>query len=299
LVAISFFLMPASAAAQESPAPVAPVNSWIQSKSASGIRASEAGIELRRGKGWIFTSALYADFALDVEFRIVDQGTQARLFVRAYPGDVPGAGSYSINLSDAVEGSAALASINSGRRDASATIEARRSSMRAVGEWQRLEVTCRGRSLQVSLNGSPIDAVDDVVPVEGVLGLAPNTGRLELRGLRLREYSPPAPPDLVADPGRGLYEPDHKSVSPPKLTKEFKPNYTASAMARKIQGVVRLKAVVLKDGTIGEVRVTRTLDRELDREAIAVIKKWRFSPALRDGSPVEVLVEIEMSFTLR
>lgn len=100
--------------------------------------------------------------------------------------------------------------------------------------------------------------------------------------------------------GGGPYRPGNGVVSP-RLLVEVKPSYTADAMRAKIQGVVTLEAIVLPDGSVGNVRVTRSLDQTfgLDQEAIKTVKKWRFSPGTRLGQPVPVLVEIEMTFTLR
>jgi len=98
----------------------------------------------------------------------------------------------------------------------------------------------------------------------------------------------------AARPGNG--------ISSPRLIKEVKPNYTADAMRAKIQGVVTLEAVVLADGSVGPVRVTRSLDPNfgLDQEAERTVKLWRFEPGTnRLGERVPVLVEIEMTFTLR
>jgi protein TonB len=68
-----------------------------------------------------------------------------------------------------------------------------------------------------------------------------------------------------------------------------------------VHGSVFLEAVVLTDGTVGEVRVVRSLDKEhgLDDQAVKTVKKWRFTPGKRNGIAVPVVVEIQMSFTLR
>jgi protein TonB len=103
----------------------------------------------------------------------------------------------------------------------------------------------------------------------------------------------PWPPAGVSRPGG--------EVTAPRLDKEFKPKYTAAAMRARVQGNIAMEAVVLADGTVGEVRVTRSLDREygLDDEAVRTLKKWLFKPGTRDGVAVPVLVEVEMTFTLR
>jgi protein TonB len=80
-----------------------------------------------------------------------------------------------------------------------------------------------------------------------------------------------------------------------------KPAYTPEAMQARIQGVVTLEAVVLPDGTVGEVRVVRSLDRTfgLDQQAIKAVKEWRFRPGSRRGRPLPMIVVAELSFTLR
>ena len=100
--------------------------------------------------------------------------------------------------------------------------------------------------------------------------------------------------------GGGVFRPGNGVISP-RLIQEVKPSYTADAMRAKIQGVVTLEAVVMPDGSIGNVQITRSLDPTfgLDQEAVKTVKKWRFAPGTRFGQAVAVLVEIEMTFTLR
>ncbi len=87
----------------------------------------------------------------------------------------------------------------------------------------------------------------------------------------------------------------------PTVLKEVKPSYTAEAMRAKVQGSVMVQAVVREDGTVGQVRVLRSLDRTfgLDEEAIEAVRHWRFNPGTRQGRRVAVIVEIELMFTLR
>jgi len=71
-------------------------------------------------------------------------------------------------------------------------------------------------------------------------------------------------------------------------------------MRAKIQGSVVLECVVQTDGTVGDVRVVRSLDVTygLDEEAIKAAKQWKFAPGTRNGEPVPVMVSIELTFTL-
>ena len=95
------------------------------------------------------------------------------------------------------------------------------------------------------------------------------------------------------------YKIGEEGVKAPKLIREVKPQYTASAMDRNVQGTVEVDAVVLSDGTVGDVTIKRSLDAELDEEAIKATKQWRFSPGTKDDKAVDVQVSIELTFTLR
>lgn len=106
--------------------------------------------------------------------------------------------------------------------------------------------------------------------------------------------------DAVSWPVTGVERPG-QGVSSPILLHETKPNYTAAAMRARIQGVVVMECVVEVDGSIGPVRVTRSLDTVygLDDEAVRTLRQWRFRPGTREGTPVRVAVAVEISFTLR
>jgi TonB family protein len=100
--------------------------------------------------------------------------------------------------------------------------------------------------------------------------------------------------------GGGVYRPGN-GVTLPVVIREVKPQYTSDAMRAKVQGTVLLECVVRPDGSVGEVKVTRSLDSTfgLDSEAMKAARGWRFRPGTRQGEPVAVLVTIELTFTLR
>jgi TonB family protein len=90
-------------------------------------------------------------------------------------------------------------------------------------------------------------------------------------------------------------------VTIPTVVKQVRPAYTADAMRAHLAGTVVVECVVETDGSVGSVRVRRSLDavNGLDDEAVKAAKQWRFRPGTKDGVPVRVLVTIELSFTLR
>ncbi len=102
--------------------------------------------------------------------------------------------------------------------------------------------------------------------------------------------------------GGGAYQIGN-GVSSPVLVKEVKPNYTGDAMRAKLQGVVEMECIVLPDGTVDpkSIKITRSLDSTfgLDQQAIVAVKQWRFRPGTFKGQPVPVIVNVELTFTLR
>jgi TonB family protein len=98
-----------------------------------------------------------------------------------------------------------------------------------------------------------------------------------------------------------VYASKQAGVTNPKLVKEVKPRYTADAMRAKIQGTVKLEAIVRPNGAVTDIKVIQSLDKDLglDNEAIEAMKKWEFKPGTKDGKPVAVRIEAEMSFRLK
>lgn len=107
-------------------------------------------------------------------------------------------------------------------------------------------------------------------------------------------------PGFGGGTGGGAYRPG-AGITLPVVLREVKPAYTADAMRAKVQGSVWLECIVMPDGSVGEVKVTRSLDPifGLDQEAIKAAKMWRFRPGMRQGEPVPVIITIELTFTLR
>jgi TonB family protein len=90
-------------------------------------------------------------------------------------------------------------------------------------------------------------------------------------------------------------------VTGPQLVRQVRPNYTGEAMRARIEGTVALEAVVMADGSVGDVKVVRSFDPDfgLNQEAIRTVKLWRFIPGSRRGQAVPVAVNVELTFRLR
>ena len=90
-------------------------------------------------------------------------------------------------------------------------------------------------------------------------------------------------------------------VTPPVPVASVKPQYTVPARQAKIQGTVRIRCVVSRDGVCTDVAVVQSIDRQLglDDAAIEALHGWRFKPALVRGTPVAARVFVDFTFALR
>jgi bla regulator protein blaR1 len=100
------------------------------------------------------------------------------------------------------------------------------------------------------------------------------------------------------DADREVHKPGGRVVAP-KLIRDVKPQYSARAMQEKVQGEVLLECVVKADGTVGDTKIVKSLDPDLDKAALDATAQWVFEPGTRDGKPVNVLVTITIAFTLK
>ncbi len=100
-----------------------------------------------------------------------------------------------------------------------------------------------------------------------------------------------APPHTL-EPGEYVY---HEVE--PALAVQVKPVYPEFAVQAQVEGTVLLWARVETDGTVGEVRVRKSVPL-LDEAAVAAVRRWRFTPALASGKPVAVWVSVPVRFSL-
>jgi len=87
-------------------------------------------------------------------------------------------------------------------------------------------------------------------------------------------------------------------VSAPKAIYAPDPEYSEEARKVKHMGTVVLWLVVGPDGKPRDIRVARTLGLGLDEKAIEAVRTWRFDPAMKDGKPVAVQINVEVNFHL-
>jgi len=101
--------------------------------------------------------------------------------------------------------------------------------------------------------------------------------------------------------GPGVARLGDAGLTPPKAVRQVKPQYTPDALRAKIEGGVTLECVVKADGSVGDVRVVKSLDTShgLDDEAVKAAKRWRFTPGRKNGKAVPVVVPLELTYRVR
>jgi protein TonB len=88
-------------------------------------------------------------------------------------------------------------------------------------------------------------------------------------------------------------------IQPPTLVRRVEPTYPPTAVSARLQGIVILEAVVDEEGTVKDVKVLRSVNPLLDREALAAVRQWRYSPVVLNGTPVPFVLSVSLSFSLQ
>jgi TonB family protein len=82
----------------------------------------------------------------------------------------------------------------------------------------------------------------------------------------------------------------------PAAVAEADPAYPLELMKQNIEGKVTLYAVIRSDGSVSDVRVLRSVDDRLDQYACDALARWRFRPATKNGSAVDLEAVVTIPF---
>jgi protein TonB len=112
---------------------------------------------------------------------------------------------------------------------------------------------------------------------------------------------PPPPPPPSAEPVEQSYASKQIRIAgnlqSSRLIEKPEPEYPALARQARIQGTVRFNATITKDGTVGNLSLVSGHPL-LVTAATEAVRRYRYEPTLLNGEPVEVLTQIDVSFTL-
>jgi alkaline phosphatase D len=85
-------------------------------------------------------------------------------------------------------------------------------------------------------------------------------------------------------------------VTPPQLVKHVEANFADEALRARVRGLILIGMIVEKDGIPSHVHVIRGLGHGLDEKAVESVTQYRFKPAMMNGAPVRVEVNVEVNF---
>lgn len=171
------------------------------------------------------------------------------------------------------------------------------------------QLTPKGLVLPSAIPQRPVIIQDpDFVPaagagigVPGGFGDSSGTGNGVIDSL-LASNSAQTPPLALAKPAAPLVPTTRIRlgglVEQGKLISGPRPVYPILAKTARIEGTVRLDAVIARDGTVLNLRAVSGPPL-LIPAALAAVKQWVFHPTSLNGDPVEVATEIEVHFTLQ
>jgi len=105
------------------------------------------------------------------------------------------------------------------------------------------------------------------------------------------------PPAALAKPAKPTQIRVGGQVEAAKAISRPMPDYPPLARLARVQGTVRLEAVIATDGRIQNLKVL-TGHPLLVGAALEAVARWRYQPTLLNGEPVEVVTEIDVNFSL-
>jgi TonB family protein len=87
-------------------------------------------------------------------------------------------------------------------------------------------------------------------------------------------------------------------VAAPRILSKVEPKYSEEARKNKLQGSIQLSLIVDATGMPTQIAVLRPLGMGLDESAIEAVSQWRFAPGTKNGAPVAVSAQIEVTLRL-
>jgi len=85
-------------------------------------------------------------------------------------------------------------------------------------------------------------------------------------------------------------------LSAPAAIQKVDPAYPLALMRENVHGTVTVRAIIRRDGSVGDVQVVRSIDDRLDQYACEALTHWQFQPALKNGMPVDIQAVVLIPF---
>jgi len=105
-----------------------------------------------------------------------------------------------------------------------------------------------------------------------------------------------SPADFSEDQTFSRFERVTPGMTPPKATRAPDPKFPDLPADAEPHGTVVMLVGVGAKGHVEAVRVLRSDEQAFEQAAVQTVKKWKFKPAEKNGTPVPVQVTVEMKF---
>ncbi len=89
------------------------------------------------------------------------------------------------------------------------------------------------------------------------------------------------------------------AVETPTKVLDVPPLYPPQAIANRERGTVTLECRIDVDGIVRDCKVTRRVSKQLDAEALACVRQWRYKPLKLAGEPRAALAHLTVQFRLQ
>jgi protein TonB len=109
---------------------------------------------------------------------------------------------------------------------------------------------------------------------------------------------PPPKPKSNSVPGKEVQQgAGNGKPSAVDLISHVEPVYPPLARQAKIEGTIKLQAIIAKDGSVSHLEVISGHPL-LQQAALDAVRQWKYRPTMIDGKRVEVETTVEVKFAL-
>ena len=85
-------------------------------------------------------------------------------------------------------------------------------------------------------------------------------------------------------------------LSGPVPVRKVDPKYPPLLINDRVEGEVVLYAVIRSDGSVDSIQLIRGIDEQLDANAMNALSQWKFRPASKQGTPVDLEAIVHIPF---
>lgn len=157
-------------------------------------------------------------------------------------------------------------------------------------------------SVSVRFTVNPVGDVKDIVILESDHELFATAAREALAGWKFEPATldgVPVESDVKLSIPFNIADQASSLNRPPKPLYNPKPNYPRTLRDEGVTGYVKVQVVVDVTGEVQDIEVVASDNELFSEEAVKVLKKWKFAPALENGQPISSRVQFSIPFKIR